>query len=297
MSNIVYSPVTPGHAVLPRRLAAAARKYLLAGRIAVRNRWQYPAEQLGPLLTFSLFAFIQARIWAVAYAGTPEIAGYTQAASTWYFIVAEMAYMAGSGAFGQLARDIKDGQVAYILGRPFGFVLWNGAQRLALGLNQLLVLALPGILIGCLAVGPLAPAGPGQIAALLAALVLALAVQYCLQAAIAMTAFWFEENSAFIWIFSKIALVAGTLIPLEFLPDSWQSVLWWTPFPWLAWAPARIAVLPDAGLAGLPGGGAAPGAATWLVLLGMQLAWLAASAALASGVFRLAARRTTIQGG
>jgi ABC-2 type transport system permease protein len=163
-------------------------------------------------------------------------------------------------------------------------VLYNYAQRLGLGLNQALVFLLPGYLISALAVGPWLPSSLWQVLALLAALVLSISIQFCLHAAIALIAFWFEENSAFIWIFSKIALVAGTLMPIEFLPASWQTVLWWTPFPWISWAPARLAVL--------PGGGADIAA-----ILGGQLAWLIASALIASAVFRLAIRRTTVQGG
>lgn len=269
---------------LPARLSAAGRKYGLAARVAVRNRWQYPAEQLGPLFTYCLFVFIQARIWAVAYAGKAEICGYSQAASTWYFMLAELVLMSANGSFGQLARDIKDGQVAYTLGRPFGFVLWNGAQRLGLGLSQAAFFLLPGALIAGLAVGPLPPTGPVQVVAVVLSVAFSLAVQYFLQAAIAMTAFWFEENSAFMWIYSKIALVAGTLMPIEFLPSAWQAVLWWTPFPWIGWAPARLAVLPCT-------------PADIIRILGGQLSWLVASALIAGIVFRLAVRRTTVQGG
>jgi ABC-2 type transport system permease protein len=266
-------------------IRAKARKYLAAAGVAVRNRWRYPAEMVGPLVTYCLFVFVFARIWVAAFAGKSEIAGYGRADCTWYFVFAELCLFASNGAFASLSREIKDGQVAYTLGRPYGLLAYNWAQRLGLALSQAPLFLAGGWLIASLAAGPWIPDSPLRLAALALAFLLSASLQYFLQAAIAMTAFWFEENSAFFWLFSKISLVAGTLMPLEFLPDAWQRALLWTPFPWMVWAPARVAVAPAADLPALA------------FLLGGQALWLAAAAAIAQAIYRLAVRRTTIQGG
>jgi len=150
-------------------------------------------------------------------------------------------------------------------------------------LADCLVLALEGMLLGRIFAGPLPVNSPGQAAALAASLFLAGCLQFFLQFAISMTAFWLEENAALFWIFQKLALVVGTLLPLEFLPPAARSVARWTPFPYLSWAPARIAVAWDPAEA--------------LGLLAAQAAWTAAAALLCKAVFSAGSRKITVNGG
>lgn len=109
---------------------------------------------------------------------------------------------------------MKSGQVAYLVIRPYDFVGFSYAQ------------------------------GAGKA---LAAIALAGGVQFFLQLAIAMTAFCVEENAAFFWIFQKLVLVVGTLMPLEFLPQAAQRAAWWSPFPAMSYAPARLASVWEGG--------------------------------------------------
>ena len=163
-----------------------------------------------------------------------------------------------------------------------------------------------GLLIGCLLTGGLPPlaewagaysggqplagsglawlAGQGLRALLVVmSLLLSGSLNFYLQFSLAMTAFWLEENDAFYWIFQKIALVVGTLIPIELLPDAARAVAVWTPFPYIAYAPARIMVafqLPEA-----------------LRLMAVQLAWIAIGLVLARLVFAASSRKLSINGG
>jgi ABC-2 type transport system permease protein len=98
-----------------------------------------------------------------------------------------------------------------------------------------------------------------------------------------MTAFWLEENAAIFWIFQKLALVVGTFLPLEFLPRTVQAVARWTPFPYLSWASARIAVA-----------WSAPEA---LFLLAEQGAWVLAAALLCRAIFAAGRGKITVNGG
>lgn len=266
-------------------IAPEVRKYGAAARVAVRDRWRYPAELAGPCLTMGLFVFVFSHIWVAAFAGKAAIAGYSRVGCTWYFVFAELCLFCAGGAFATLSQDIKDGQVAYTLARPYHLLAYTWAQRLGAGLSAAPVYFAVGWLVAAPVAGPWVPDSALRAACVLLALVLSISLQFFLQAAMALTAFWFEENSAFLWIFMKITLVAGTLMPLEFLPSAWQPALRWSPFPWLVWAPARLAVAPHLDLA------------TAGCLLGGQLAWLVLAVAIASHVFRVAVRHATVQGG
>jgi ABC-2 type transport system permease protein len=260
-----------------------ARKYLVAASTSARSRAAYRGEALGSVVTYSHFVFVFSRIWRSAYASRPSIAGYDFAMSVWYFIVAEIPYFGTSGHFWDLAGDIKSGQVAYLVSRPYSFVGYRFAQAAGSSLVAMLPITAAGLVLGSIVASP-APLGSAlQAAALVASIALAAGLQFLAQLAIAMTAFWVEENSAFFWIFQKLGLIAGTLLPLEFLPLWASRIVWWTPFPALSYAPARIMV--------------AFSPLSALRLLALQAAWTAGAWALCLAVYDHGRRKLSSQGG
>ncbi|TFG83091.1 MAG: hypothetical protein E4H20_06280, partial [Spirochaetales bacterium] len=167
------------------------------------------------------------------------------------------------------------------------------AERVGGSLVDALIIMVEGLLVGLLLVGIPPAIDPtqghgmiveaGRAGLLVVSLLLAGSLNFFLQFSIAMTAFWLEENEAFFWIYQKLALVVGTLIPIEFLPAVAARAALWTPFPYLSYAPARIAV-----------------AFTWaeagsLVL--RQGAWVLAAMILARGIFAAGSRRIALNGG
>lgn len=272
-----------------------SRCYAVAASTSMRERVAYPGNFIGSMFTYALFVFIFSRVWAGAYAGASEIAGYTMRMAVWYFIVAEVPSFGFGRFFWTLSRDMKNGQIAYLLARPYDYVGYNFAEKYGGSLVEAGVILVEGLLVGTLLVGP-PPAigGASSIAGGIVAeasrallvglsLLLAGALNYFLQASIAMTAFWLEENEAFFWIFQKLALVVGTLIPIEFLPPVAARLARLTPFPYLSYAPARIMVAYS------------PGEAVSLVAA--QALWLVLAVALARIVFSFGSRRLSVNGG
>ncbi|MBL8965385.1 MAG: ABC-2 family transporter protein [Spirochaetaceae bacterium] len=277
---------------LRARLRAVARKYGLIAATGLKSRLAYLANYAGSMLTYGLFVFVFSRIWTAAFlgrapaegqGGAATIAGYDRTMAIWYFIVAEISVFGFGRFFWRLADDVKSGQVAYLLARPYSFVGYHWAEAMGPALVDMAVFVAEGILIGLLVAGPPPLLEPARALAVLGSLLLAGSLQFFLQLSIAMTAFWVEENAAFFWIFQKLALVVGTLLPIEFLPDAARAVAVFTPFPSLSYAPARIAV-------------AATGSEA-LRLVAAQVLWLAGAVALANLVFRAARGKLAVQGG
>ena len=265
------------------------RKYFAAAGISLRDRLAYRGNFAGALVTYGLFVFVFSRIWATVYADKAEIASYTRVMCVWYFVVAEVVAYGFGRFYWTLDRELKNGQIAYLVARPYSFTLFQYFQAMGPALAESAILLAEGALIAFLGTG--APPGSGggaggeilRGACLLASLMLAGSVSFLFQLCIAMTAFWFEENAAFFWIFQKFTLIAGTLLPLEFLPEGARNLARFTPFPAMAYAPARI-------MAAFSARGAA-------ALIGTQILWLAVGAALASVVYSRGARRLAVNGG
>ncbi|MBN1519345.1 MAG: ABC-2 family transporter protein [Spirochaetales bacterium] len=266
-----------------------ARLYSVAASTSLRERTMYLGNFTASMLTYGLFVFIFSRVWAGAYAGRSEIAGYTQSMAVWYFIVAEITSFGFGRYFWGLSRDVKSGQVAYQLGRPYDFVAYNYAERVGGSLADAAVILAEGLAVGFLLVGTPPSAGGGLGAEILrggllaVSLLLAGSLNFLLHFSISLTAFWLEENDAFYWVYQKLVLVVGTLVPIEFLPDTVAAAALWTPFPYLSWAPARVFV--------------AFSPADALSLIARQLAWVAFAVLLARAVFSLSSRRVALNGG
>jgi ABC-2 type transport system permease protein len=260
------------------------RKYAVAASSALRERTAYRGSFLGSAIAYGLFVFVFSRIWASAYSARADIDGYGHAQMVWYFIVAELSSFAFSGSFWSLARDMKSGDVTYLVSRPYSFVLYNYAQGMGRALANCMVLFLEGAVLGLATVGPPPVAGLGQALCVLVSLFLAGSVYFLLNLELAMTAFWVEENAAFYWIFQKLALIVGTLIPIELLPKAAQAVAWWTPLPSMSYVPARLFCV-------------WPGAEGAIGLLAYQAAWTAAAALTCHGVYALGRGKLTVNGG
>lgn len=263
---------------------ARLRKYALAGATALRNRWTYPADIAGLVLSYGLFVFVFSRLWSTAYAGKAVLAGYDQHQLTWYFIVSELLlFSLGNSTFLNLSNDIKTGQVAYTLGRPWSYPLTALSESLAGALSLILPFALVGWVVGTLSAGAWVPVSAYQGAVLLLSFLLTLTLQFLCQLLLSMTAFWVEENAAFLWIHQKFALILGTFLPLEFFPADWRPWVEATPYAWLAYPPSRLAVAFDAEQVPF--------------LLAGQTLWLMVLAGAVALVFAAGRRRTVQQGG
>ena len=275
------------------RFRARFRCYSVAASTAIRERLAYAGNFHGAMLTYGLFVFIFSRVWAGAYATQSTIAGYTMAMAVWYFVIAEVPSFGLGRFFVSLSQDLKNGQVAYQLSRPYDFIYYHYAERFGGSLADAAVIMVEGLLIGVLLLGGVPAIDPaqgsglgveaGRAALLVLSLLLAGTLGFFLQFSLAMTAFWLEENEAFFWIYQKLMLIIGTLIPLEFLPGKVAALAIWTPFPYLSYAPARIFVAFSWAEAGS--------------LIARQLIWLLVAVLLAKAVFALGSRRIAMNGG
>ncbi len=285
---------------------AKVRKYSAAARIALRNRLAYRGNFAGALVTYGLFVFVFSRIWATVYADKASIAGYTRAMCVWYFVIAELVAYGFGRFYWTLDRELKNGQIAYLVARPYSFTIFQYCQAMGPAAIESAILFAEGSLIALAGTGlppPLAGMGAGAAnltagawsaaariwpeilrgVCVIVALLLSGSISFLLHLSIAMTAFWFEENAAFFWIFQKFTLIAGTLLPIEFLPARARDILRFTPFPSMAYTPARIMAAFD------PKEAAA--------LIGRQFLWVALAAALASVVYSRGTRRLAVNGG
>ncbi|KGE71219.1 ABC transporter permease [Spirochaeta lutea] len=288
----------------PLRGLSKLAKYNKVGLVSLKNTLMYPGEFFGPGITFAIFVFVFSQLYGAAVPPGESLAGYTRYSLVWYFLAAELAVFGFGRMFFTQAQEVKSGQIAYALGRPYSYLGYQAAQLLVPAMVQVLYLAVLGVVIalgitglqfgtpGLVAVSDCcSPMHPGLVwlakgGFTAAALVLSGFVAFFSQTALGLTAFWLEENRAFYWIYQKLALILGTLVPLEFLPQWLSQAAWWTPFPAMAYVPGWALGVYQPGME-----------ERMLGLLAAQAGWVVVSGLICLGLFRAGSRRVALNGG
>lgn len=284
MSNREASVLSPEGCVRNPSAAAVAGKYWAIFRTQLVNSLAYPIDLLGRSLLIVLFMWIFMNLWRVTYGatGARSIAGLTLADTMWYLMMAEAVMLSKRDLSETITEQVKDGSVAYLLNKPFNFILYHfaaglGDSVLAFGGNLII-----GTAVVWLMVGP-PPGLTGWVFAG-AAVGLSWLLDFCFSALIGLSAFVVEETNAFRWIYQKfLLLLGGVLIPLDFFPAWLQTVSLNLPFAWIIYGPARLFV--DPSLARL--GQVFLQQGIWLTVVG-GIVWV---------MYRRAAARLAINGG
>ncbi len=264
--------------------AAVAGKYWAILRTQLVNSLAYPIDLLGRSLLIVLFMWIFMNLWRVTYGatGASSIAGLTLADTMWYLMMAEAVMLSKRDLSETISEQVKDGSVAYLLNKPFNFILYHfsaglGHSVLSFGGNLII-----GSGVVWMMVGP-PPGITGWVFAG-AAVALSWLLDFCFSALIGLSAFVVEETNAFRWIYQKfLLLLGGVLIPLDFFPAWLQTISLNLPFAWIIYGPARLFVDPSVARLGQ-------------VFL-QQGIWLAVFGGIVWVVYRRAVARLVINGG
>lgn len=286
-------PSTPLHSPLAAAdrgtWRAALRKYAAILRINVQNSLAYVAEALGQGVFITLFIFIFAQLWKTTFraqnvpaGGT--IAGLTLIQTLWYFVWAELIELSKTPVWHTIQEEVRDGSIAYTLGRPYNYLLYHFFNAQGSTLIRFVFVLTFGSLVAWIEVGPLNTFRPEVMPAVLLLTALAIVLDFCILASIGLLAFFFEDVSAFRLIYGKITFVfGGLLLPIDFLPDSFQAVVRVLPFNLILYAPSKQFVAWDR--------------TQFFQQVALQLVWITIMASGLVMLYRSGARRVSINGG
>jgi ABC-2 type transport system permease protein len=100
-----------------------------------------------------------------------------------------------------------------------------------------------GVLIGFVYVGALDNFNLVNLPFILLSIIAGCFIHFFIYINLALTSFWFEENTAFFWIYSKLVFtLGGMLMPIELFPKWLQSISGYLPFAYVTYVPAKLAV-------------------------------------------------------
>ena len=246
----------------------AFKKYWAIFQITLLNSLAYPGELIGRSLLIVPFMWIYFQLWNVTFnaAGTDSINGLTLYSTMWYLMMAETIELSRPALARTISDNVKDGSIAYLLNKPYSFLLYQFSNSMGETVFRALINALFGSLLVWWLVGP-PPALIGWAFAFVTILGTWI-LNFCITCLIGLSAFLVEDVAPFVWIYQKlIFILGGFLIPLDFYPDWLQAIAKALPFSAMIYGPSKLFIQPTWELLGevilLQ--------AVWIIALGLAL--------------------------
>lgn len=222
-------------------------KYWHAINIGIQNTLVYRAN----FFLRSAFGLIPLMgtiyLWRAVFAGKPgdpEVAGYSLAGMTSYYLLVTLVDMltAVTDDDWQIAADIREGTINQFLLKPIDYLTYRlclfGANRLVYTTVALVPVALFVLVQKEYFVGPVSATA---LSCFLASTVLTGLLQFLISYCMALLAFWVLEVSTFIFILFAFEYIAGGhLFPLDILPSWLNQLLHYTPFPYQLFFPVSV---------------------------------------------------------
>lgn len=207
-------------------------------KIATKNvfayRFDFFTNIVFAYITLFAFYFIWHSIYA--YSGQEIIAGYDFKQLITYFVLASVTMsILWNDVDDKIGRQIRKGKMTRALLYPMDYIIRNLFGSMGGKLMVILLQTLPVFILGILLFGI-------QItwASLLylPVMLLAYLINYTLCFIIGTSAFWLKENRGLISIRQAIlGFLAGSVIPLSFLPLFLQKLSWYLPFQYTSSIP------------------------------------------------------------
>lgn len=260
------------------------KKYWAIFQITLINSLAYPGELIGRSLMIVPFMWIFYQLWKVTFAaaGADVINGMTLYSTMWYLMMAETIELSRPMLARAISENVKDGSIAYILNKPYNFLLYQFSSSMGETVFRALMNAVfGGIVVWWLVGAP--PAALGWAFALVALLGTWI-MNFCVTCLIGLSAFLVEEVSPFMWIYQKfVFILGGFLIPLDFYPHWLQSIAKALPFAYMIYGPSKLFVSPSVEL--------------FVNIVSLQLVWIAVLGLVLVLSYRRGVAYLTVNGG
>lgn len=220
-------------------------KYAQVSKTTMSNSLVYFWNFLSKNLFFVFIMFIYLMLWRAIYAqkGTGTIGGLSLNSMIWYLIFTELVTLSRTDLHVQVNDDVKSGNIAYLLNKPYNYVIYCISYFIGEIGIKLLTNGLIGVVIGLAYAGALTDFNLVYLPLIILSLLLGCFINFFIYLTLALTAFWFEDNTSFFWIYQKLVFtLGGMLLPIDLFPKWLQSLSQYLPFAYVTYAPAKLAV-------------------------------------------------------
>lgn len=221
------------------------KKYIVIYKAVLMETLQYASGMLMDFLIYFMLIFIFIHLWNYIYEDPGQlIAGYTKEQMIWYVMMTETIWFGcrSRTTSRQAAMDIRGGNIAYQLNKPYHYTLYVLAKYTGEWSVRLPAYMLLAAVSGVLMAGPLPGFRPLYAPAAALSMILGVMVHGIFKLCISLISFWIEDSNPFQWLYDKLILVVGTIFPIEIFPAFLQPLFKLTPIYAVCYGPAKLVV-------------------------------------------------------
>lgn len=220
-------------------------KYFAMIKLRMAEAITYAMDVFSRGFFYAFIISIMLMLWSTIYgSGDREIiAGFTLQMMIWYLVVTELVTLSTVSIQHEIANEIKNGQIAYLLTKPYSYIGYQFTSFFGRSMVRLLLNICIALVIGLLMVGPLEGYNIIHTPFILLSVILGMVLDFAITLCLALTAFWVEENAPFRWIYQKLVFtLGGMLMPLDLFPEWLRDLSSYLPFSFITYGPAKMAV-------------------------------------------------------
>ena len=217
-------------------------KYTQLFSLSWQNGLAYPISVLFWRFRQFLATFMALTVWVAVFTNQGQVFQYPgDQMVTYIFLIGVLQSLILATVMHSLAEDIYTGRISYQLIKPVNFFAYLATQEMADKIkNFLFILFEIGLLYWIfrpqLFIPPLNTLGLTLIAALMGAVIL-----FLIMLLFGTVGFWSNETWGPRFLFYMfIEFTAGKFYPLDILPEAFQRVLFFTPFPYLSYVQTQL---------------------------------------------------------
>lgn len=259
-------------------------KYWEAGKIGLFNSFVYSFDFFTGALFIGLIIFIFINLWRVIYGGSDLIEGFTLGMMIWYLVLTESITFSPGRITEEIGNEIQSGNIAQSLNKPYGYLLFRYASNIGRTMLRFILTFSIGGMIALVCIGAPSWVSLSTLPFIVVSVFLALTLNFCIMAALGVTAFWLEDSRSLNFIYTKLVFVlGGMLVPLDIFPSWLQTISRNLPFSYVAYYPAKLWVK-----------------FSWIDVVSvyvMQLLWIGIFILLATVLYRICIKNISINGG
>lgn len=225
-------------------MTAKLNKYLFVFRTSMMDALVYLLDFFGRSGFFAFILGVYLLLWRAIYSnGNGVIEGFTLKMMIWYLVMTEIVTLSNTNYYKEVAEDVKTGNIAYLLNKPYDYIMYCFSNNMGKISVRIFVNVVVGCGMGLILVGVPEWVSIWSIPLVLFSIILGICINFFTNFALALTAFWVEENTAFQWIYQKLVFtLGGMLLPLDFFPDWIADVSKNLPFAYITYYPGKLFV-------------------------------------------------------
>jgi len=262
------------------------KKYFHIYKATLNESIQYISSTIIGFISFFIMIFVFVNLWNYVYQDESQlINGYSMNQMIWYVLITEVLWFGtrNNTLTKQISFDIKTGNIAYNINKPYNYVFYMIARHLGEITIKLLLFVIFGTILGLTMIGTIPGFNFANLPLIVISIVLGVLINSIIRITISVISFWIEDSTPFHWIYDKLILVLGTIFPIEMFPNWLQPIIKCTPVFAVTYGPTKLIIDFSFGM-------------FWKIIA-VQIIYLIVSSAILLTLYKIGTKRLNVNGG